>query len=612
MVAGGRGGAPAAHGGGLMPRGRDIRARLAAAEVASPRDHAFLPPGCPVTPLGTPDGITFCYLNDHGHFRAIEAGKHTKLVITSLFATSTAWLRQHFPRTVDRETGQPRSWMHEAVAEALMAACQATNPSLNLTDALRGRGVWRGEDGDLVVHMGATVEAGRGRMEAGRTLGRHIYPRRPEMLTPVAEAQAAGADGPAEELHGWLQRWRFAHPAGPRLLAGWIGAALMCGALRWRPHLWLVAPRGSGKSTLIAFLTALLDGVLLSVEDTTEAALRATLECDALPIALDEQEPAEDQNQRLHRIINLIRIASSGGTVIRGTADHGTVRQVLRFCALAASVVRPPLTAQDLTRITPIAMLPLPREAVPPALPASVLRLLGRRLFRRALDAWPRWHDTFTQFHHCLRECGLDARNADQFGTLLTCAWVLQHDLPPDTDSLAEWCLEAMAVAAPHLEEDRPEWFRCVEHLAGSLVPDEYGKRHVAVAELAALACGRAENASGEPPTPQEAANAQAALARVGLRVELATDERGRPVMLDGGGQDGWLAVANSHPQLARLFERSRWAGRAGTAGAWKGVLEQAPGARLSGTVRFGARTSRCVCVPLRHVFGDLGAEAHT
>jgi hypothetical protein len=585
----------------------DIRERLAGAELARPMGQSFLAPGCPVTPLGSVDGNLFCYLNDVGQFRIIEASKHSKNVITSLFATTVDWLRANYPRTIDKETGQPRSWMNEPVAEALMGACQAVCPSLDLTDALRGRGVWPGADDALVVHLGGTMIAGKGQMQAGRTLGRHIYPRRPEMLTPVADPQPAGVqDGPAAELAAWLGRWRFEHGFGARLLAGWIGAALLCGALPWRPHVWLIAPRGAGKSTLIAFLARLLAGMLLSVEDATEAALRGTLECDALPIALDEQEPSEDSNQRLYKIINLLRLASSGGTVIRGTADHGTVRQVLRFAAIAASVVRPPLTTQDLTRITPLALRPLARDAVPPALPESVLRLLGRRLFRRMLDAWPRWEETRAQFHRGLRESGLDARNADQFGTLLACAWLLEHDLPPDTDTLAEWCAGAMEVARPHLEEDRPEWFRCIEFLAGLTVPDEYGKRNVSVAELVATACRRAESRSSEDGqvTETEAAHAQAALSRVGLRVELATDERGLPVWLEGGGQDGWLAVANAHPQLARLFERSRWAGRAGTAGAWKGVLEQAPESRLSGAVRFGARTSRCVRVPLRHVFG--------
>lgn len=571
--------------------GGTIRNQLVGAEIARPLHHSYLPPGCPVTPLGTPDGVHFCYLNDHGHFRVIEAGKHSKLVITSLFATSTDWLRQHFPRFVN---GEARSWMHESVAEALMAACQATNPSLNLLDALRGRGVWRGDDNDLVVHLGHVVYAGRGKLEAGRILGRRIYPRRPEMLTPVDQPQLSAAEGgPAAELMVWLDRWRFERPAGARLLAGWIGAAMICGALTWRPHVWLVAPRGSGKSTLIALLARLMDGMLLSVEDATEAGLRATLESDALPVALDEQEPSEDHNVRLFRIINLIRLASSGGTAVRGTAEHGAVRQVLRFAAIAASVVRPPLTAQDLTRITPIALKPLPRDAAPPDLPFSVLRLLGRRLFRRMLDAWPRFDDARAQFHRGLRELGLDARNADQFGVLLASAWVLCHDLPPDTDTLQEWCESAMEVAAPHLEEDRPEWFRCIEFLAGLVVPDEYGKRSVTVAELAALASRRpgSGNADDGIVTETEAANAQSALARCGLRVEVLGDVE-------------YLAVANSHPQLARLFERSRWAGRAGTAGAWKGVLEQAPDARIGRAVRFGPRTSRCVLVPLRHVFG--------
>lgn len=578
-----------------MADGPSLRERMAGAEIARPLHHnTYLPAGSPVTPLGTPDGVQFCYLNDHGHFRVIEAGKHSKLVITSLFATSTDWLRQHFPRAVDRETGQAKSWQHELVAEALMAACQAANPSLNLLDALRGRGVWRGDDDDLVVHLGHVVYAGRGKLEAGRILGRRIYPRRPEMLTPVDQPQLSAAEGgPAAELMVWLNRWRFERASGARLLAGWIGAALICGALAWRPHVWLVAPRGSGKSTLIALLARLMDGMLLSVEDATEAGLRATLESDALPVALDEQEPSEDQNVRLFRIINLIRLASSGGTAVRGTAEHGAVRQVLRFAAIAASVVRPPLTAQDLTRITPIALKPLAREASPPDLPASVLRLLGRRLFRRMLDAWPRFEVTRAQFHRGLRELALDARNADQFGVLLASAWVLGHDLPPDTDTLREWCESAMEVATPHLEEDRPEWFRCIEFLAGLVVPDAYGKRNVTVAELAEVATGRPDGRRDDDgmATETETANAQSALARCGLRVEVVGDVE-------------YLAVANSHPQLARLFERSRWAGRVGTAGAWKGVLEQAPGVRVGGSVRFGPRTSRCVLVPLRLVFG--------
>lgn len=579
-----------------MPDKRRFRDHLAGAEEARPIGGGVLPPGCPVTPLGTGDGVMFAYLNDCGHFRLIEAGKHSKLVITSLFATSTDWLRKHFPRTIDRETGEARSWQHEAVAEALMAACQATNPSLSLTDALRGRGVWQGQDGEPIVHLGHTLLAGRGAMEAGRQLDGWIYPRRPQMLAPVPEPQPGGEGGPGHELMKRLARWRFAHAAGPRLVAGWIVCAMLCGALRWRPHLWVVAPRGSGKSTLIAFLARVMDDMLLAVEDTTEAALRATLEFDALPIALDEQEPDEDNAGKLHRIINLIRLASSGGTVIRGTADHGTVRQVLRFCAIAASVVRPPLTAQDLTRITPIALKPLERTATPPELQAETLRLLGRRLFRRAIDAWPRFADVFGRFrHHLMQAAGahsLDARNADQIGTLLAAAWVLLHDLPPETDSLEEWCADALEVAVPHLEEDRPEWWRCLEHLAGALVPDAAGKRHLAVSELAAIAAGQARRHDGEEWTAAERADAQAALARVGLRVE--ADAEGK----------GWLAVANSHPQLARLFERSRWASRAGTAGAWKGVLEQAPQARLGGTTRFGERTSRCVRVPLSLVFG--------
>jgi hypothetical protein len=66
--------------------------------------------------------------------------------------------------------------------------------------------------------------------------------------------------------------------------------------------------------------------------------------------------------------------------------------------------------------------------------------------------------------------------------------------------------------------------------------------------------------------------------------------------------------VANAHPVLARMLDRTQWAARAGAPGAWKGVLLQAPGALATDCARFGARTARAVMVPM-DLFMDGSGE---
>jgi hypothetical protein len=68
-----------------------------------------------------------------------------------------------------------------------------------------------------------------------------------------------------------------------------------------------------------------------------------------------------------------------------------------------------------------------------------------------------------------------------------------------------------------------------------------------------------------------------------------------------------WLAVANSHPGLARIFERSHWSSIAGSPGGWRNALMRTPDAELSGhSVRFGGVVSRAVLLPLDSVLAGL------
>lgn len=608
-------------------RANPVRDAVATARRAGEGIPRELPEDCPVIPIGSTSGKVFWYLNDIGQLVDLGAQQHSKNTVSALFSLNIGWLRQYYPKGFDEDTGKAKDFNTNAAAEALRHEAQRKRRDWEPGDNIRGRGTWLGEDGDLVVHLGSTILAG-GQPQRPGLRGDIVYPIRPDRPEPHPERQADGVNGPAAEMLAILDQWNWTeHKLHPRLLLGWIAGSFLCGALPWRPHIWVAAARGSGKSTFFRLLGALLvkDQGLLSIEDSSAAALRSRLQYDSLAVALDETEPSED-NRRIDALLGLLRLASSGGTVARATVEQQSIQQTVRFQAICASVVRPALKGQDLSRITLIEMKKPRADQGVPAIAEGALRALGRRLFKRMLDAWPRYHDTFRMWQVALRAARLDARQAEQIGTLLTLQWLAMSDLDPDSDTLEEWAVMAADATAAERVEDRPEWFRCLETLVNWVVRHDPTKSEMSVVELVASASGRVrvrDEQSGhlvEQSRPVMEA-AQATLARHGLRFEPMRDDAGKPLRQSwaepgappssqqAGPIVGHLAVANAHPALAGFFQRTHWSARSGTAGAWKGVLEGAPGAMAGKSVRFGERTSRCVLVPVEWVFDGTKEE---
>jgi hypothetical protein len=260
--------------------------------------------------------------------------------------------------------------------------------------------------------------------------------------------------------------------------------------------------------------------------------------------------------------------------------------------------------AEDGSRIAVLQLLKPAPGTAPPLLRHEVLQLLGRRLLRRALDGWKRWPETLHAWRVALAARGCDGRAQDQYGTLLALAWIAEHDEAPDSDSLDIWAEMTAQHTQPDRAEERPEWFRLIETLAATTLRDEAGRAETSVAELletASFARRKPDPESGGWTylTPAEADKAQQTLKRYGLAFDPVRDEYGKvlrrswhdpdaPATSQGdGAMEGHVAVANSHPMLAQLLQRTQWAARPGAPGAWKGVLEQAPGAVLAGAARF-------------------------
>lgn len=546
-----------------------------------------LPDKLPVRPLGVFGTVRY-YLDADRQLVALPARDHSRLGLLALFGLHTPVLYDHWPRK--NKDGDVTGWRPELVAEALMAAC-STCGQWDPSERERGRGAWRGPGGELILHTGQQVLTfpldardpweSRSAHAPGLS-GRYVYPASESVGLP-AEAPCSG--DPAERLLKLLETWRWRRPdIDAVLMLGWIGAALIAGALEWRPIVWITGTKATGKSTLQELLESVFGGGLVKLADTSEAYIRQRLRHQTLPVSLDEAE-AEEDNRRLQSIVRLARVAASGGRLGRGGQDHQAVDFTMRSAFLFGSILMPPLLGQDRSRIAVLELRELERGASRPDVRPALWGPVGAQLRRRLVDGWSRWAHTLEHYRQALQQAGHTQRGADQFGTLLAAADLLLHDGAVGAETSAEWVAQLRAADISETEEDVRDEDQCLAHLLSTAVDPYRNGAKKTIAQWVSIAAGVSPDAS-------DAGEAGRALGTYGLKVN--------------AGAAPTLAVANSHAGLAGLFQSTRWAARSGSPGVWVQAMRRLPGAERSvGAVWFAGVGSRATVVPLGVVLTD-------
>lgn len=542
---------------------------------------------CPVVPLGHADGM-FWFLSPSGQVRGITDAKLNANGIRGLFEGRIPWLWDAFPRF--DKSGETRVGWGAAQAQEYLIKGAAAQGLFSAEACLRGDGVWPDEAGGLIVHCGDAVLVnaldGGGTWERPGRLGRWVYPARPAMPRPAAEPLS---DAEAARLLELVKTWNWARPEiDPLLLLGWIGCGVVCGALRWRPHLWLTGNKAGGKSWLHDLLRALLGGSLESYANTTAAGIRDTLQGGARPVAIDELE-ADETNDKANALIELARIASQmgGSRGVRGSpggdARHFEINSVFVF----SSILMPPMLPQDISRVTQLDLRPMkatPLESAGVRKRIEEAAALGPALRRRVIDGWARWEETLEVYATALAEAGHENRASSQLGTLLAMADVLLHDGVPErpaVDALVEQ-LDAAAMAGQADEMD--DHLRCLNHLLTSdLDVYRHGERRIVAEEIRLVLMD-------EPGIGGEESHRR--LRHTGLALVPSADQR-----------FGYLAISNTHNGVQRIFAGSHWQARAGRRGAWSQALKRLEGAVVSpNPIAFGGWKSRALLIPVEQL----------
>ena len=455
-------------------------------------------------------------------------------------------------------------------------------------DVIRGRGAWW-DSARPVLHLGDRILAdGKAHPALKPFDSRYLYQRMsplkgPANAKPLTDPEAIVICELAERFH-----WEV--PASGMLLAGWVTLAPICGALQWRPHAWLTAAAGSGKSAILDRYVAplLADMGLIVAGNTTEAGLRQTLRSDALPVVFDEAESNERADQvRMQNILALARVASSEShaTLLKGSPGGDVTRFNIRSMFLMSSIATALKQGADRSRFAQLTLrspTDIPKadrlahwDALDRDLDQYITHDTALRLIARTVALIPTIRQSVRVFSRAAAERFDSQRLGDQYGTLLAGAWsLMSSDVP--TDQQARTLIEQNDWEPYSQTTEVPDEQRCIQRVLQHQVRVETDEKTYtrALGELVEIAV---QFRMDRDVTVRQATEV---LGRHGLKVVPEQQQ---------------LLVSNTAEALASILRDTAWSH------SWATVLSRLPGATKAGTVRFNGAgaVSRAVALQI-------------
>lgn len=531
--------------------------------------------------LGYDHGTYYIFVHGQGQIREFTKGDFSESGLIEMAPLN--WWEAHFPTDkggIDKK------------AAANFIVRTAERRGIYDVSRVRGRGAWL-DDGRIVYHHGSSLSVDGQRMGVTKIASRYVYELHQPLPEP-ADEPLSSEDG--EHILEVASMFRWHKPGSAALLAGWVALAPLCGALKWRPHIWLRGGAGSGKSTVLNNYVNYLcgGGSLFAQGNSSEAGVRQTLKTDALPVLFDESESNEEADaRRIQAVLSMIRQASteSQARTLKGTAGGEAMKFHIRSMFCLASIQVALKQQADVERMT-VLDLRSKRDDPNPAEGWKRLREalyslerdqdLPARLFRRSLDLLPITLKNVLVFSEAAASVFGSQRDGDQYGTLLAGAWSLISTIEASREDALEmirrydWSEHRETSEVDEAERVISALMEAKIRMAGGIELNVYE-----------LVCA----AAGQPlaSTKVEAGVSDAALQRHGMRVE-----------------GGLLLLSNTSEALKGLVAHTPFAADL------RGALLRTPGVeRHVKPMRFSGAMSRCIAVPLSLVLDedDVGRQ---
>jgi len=413
----------------------------------------------PPTPPNEDDPDGFPLMGTE-HFRMLGARKEGNGMMFNFYAYSSKTVIGLTPSSMTKNNLMqlaPFNWWKNSFGDGKgsISVDRAANYLINKSAEmgtfsekwLRGRGAWVDEK-RVVIHAGDKLFINGKETALSKYQSKYIY--------EVGEPMGFSVEDPlvekdASQLLDLLKLLNWERSISAYLLAGWCIVAPICGALNWRPHIWLTGSAGTGKTWVFQKILQLLLGETgLKVEgETSEAGLRQMLGHDSLPVVFDEAEGEDRKAQdRMQSVLALMRAASAsnGGVIAKGSAGGSAKTYRIRSCFAFASISVQVAQQSDRTRVTVLGLIKARGTDVDKKwqhLQACYNDLITEdyciKLRSRTIALLPTILTNIKTFSNAAAAVIGEQRAGDQVGVLLAGAYSLVSDKVIDYQSAVRW-----------------------------------------------------------------------------------------------------------------------------------------------------------------------------
>jgi putative DNA primase/helicase len=494
--------------------------------------------------LGFDHEFYYYYSTSTKQVVTLTAEKHTDSNFLRL-VDSQDWWEQLYPS---------KSGVNWKDAKAsLMAQCHRAG--VHDPSKRRGKGAWI-DQGRVVQHVGDMLIVDNIVVPLGNFDTRYVYEQAsPLHFDHTLSGLSAKECAPIIEICKGI-RWESDLMA--YYFMGWCVVAPFCGALRWRPHMWIIGAAGSGKSWALNDVAIPLLGnfPVYVLQESTAAGIRQYLQSAALPVVFEEVK-GEDKGEveRVQQVLSLMRAASTDNEakLLKGSSTGESVQYLIRSAFLLASISLGIKQHADETRISVLSIRTPPDPKVDPEeverekqnfanlerLSAALTPEYVQKLHNRTLKLLPTIRINARIFSSAAARVLGTSRAGDQVGILLAGAYSLHSSKEVTLEEAIEW-VRANNVQGS-VEKSDPDHVRCFNYLMQTTIKSptrQHMQVDVPIGELVDIVASRFEPENSEV-TKEMAAKL---LDRRGLRV-IEND----------------LVIANSHKALEEIYRNSPW-----------------------------------------------------
>ena len=547
----------------------------------APPDYDSLKQYFPFHLLGYDRG-TYYYLSKQTK-QVIELRPESHQCKNLLQLAPLSWWQRVFPGK-----SQPVNW--DGAADYLIN--NSTKTGVFDPARIRGRGAWE-DSGRSVLHAGGHLVVDGLKIAINDFDTKYIYEVSRDLDQQISGHPLSSRE--SNEFATLCEYLSWTKSINAALLAGWCVVAPICGAIRWRPHVWLTGSKGTGKSWILENIVKPTVGgsALGVVSSTTEAGIRQTLVNDARPVVFDEAEGEKKEDQkRIQGILELARQASSesASAIFKGTSGGRSMAFHIRSCFLFASIGINITHDSDASRVTVLSLIPRNDPEGFKALRDRTLSLLTpeycARLRARSVALIPRIRKNAEIFATAGAEYLGSQRAGDQIGSLLAGYYALKRSDEVSIDRAREFIAEQSKAGGwddvSMLDDESDEW-RCLYTILGHVIKIQKssGPKDVTIGELINTALGYAESTD-------DVRAAEKVLRMNGIRTGSAEMKKE-------------FVISNTSDKVKNMLIKTAWSN------GWKNLLMRLPTAERSESMTFSPGVKSRGTVLNEVVLGEVG-----